>query len=133
MEKAKHITKKLYEHSFVRYVIIGGTTFAIDFFLLVFLHGVLNVNLVIATTVAYWTSIAFNFLTNRCWTFGATNTNIVKHLGAYLLLLGFNYVFTVAFVTGTTHLGMHYTLAKVLAVGIQINWTYFAYKKIIFL
>ncbi len=132
MEKVKHISKTLYNHSFVRYIVIGGTTFAIDFFLLVLLHGVLNVNLFIATTIAYWTSIAFNFVANRYWTFGATETHIAKHLGAYMLLLGANYVFTVLFVTGMTHLGMHYTVAKVLAVGIQISWTYVAYKKIIF-
>lgn len=132
MEKVKHISKTLYNHSFVRYIVIGGTTFAIDFFLLVLLHGVLNVNLFVATTIAYWTSIAFNFLANRYWTFGATETHIMKHLSAYMILLGANYLFTVAFVTGMTHLGMHYTIAKVLAVGIQISWTYVAYKKIIF-
>lgn len=132
MEKVKHISKKLYEHSFVRYVVIGGTTFALDFMLLVFLHGFLDVNLVIATTIAYWTSIVFNFLANRYWTFGATETHIAKHLTAYLLLLGANYLFTVIFVTSATELGMHYTIAKILAVLIQISWTYVAYKKIIF-
>lgn len=132
MEKAKYISKKLYEHSFVRYVAIGGTTFAIDFMLLVGLHGMLNLNLFIATTVAYWTSIAFNFLANRFWTFGATETHIMKHLTAYLILLAVNYLFTVLFLTVATHLGMHYTVAKILAVLIQISWTYVAYKKFVF-
>lgn len=132
MEKVKHISKKIYEHSFVRYVVIGGTTFALDFFLLVVLHGFLHVNLFIATTVAYWTSIAFNFTANRFWTFGATETPITKHLAGYLTLLGINYLFTVAFLTIATHLGMHYTVAKVVSVIIQISWTYYAYKRIIF-
>ncbi|HZM64616.1 MAG TPA: GtrA family protein [Candidatus Saccharimonadales bacterium] len=132
MEKAKYISKALYQHSFVRYVVIGGTTFAIDFFLLVALHGFLNINLIIATTVAYWVSIAFNFLANRFWTFGATETHIAKHLASYLTLLGVNYLYTVGFLTIATHFGMHYTVAKVIAVITQISWTYFIYKKYIF-
>ncbi len=132
MEKAKLISKKIYEHSFVRYVVIGGSTFALDFVLLVLLHGFLDINLFIATTFAYWTSIAFNFVANRFWTFGATETPITKHLAGYLTLLGVNYLFTVGFLTVATHLGMHYAVAKVLAVLIQISWTYVIYKKYIF-
>lgn len=132
MEKIKSFAGFLYRHSLVRYVITGGTTFMLDILLLVLLHGYLNVNLVIATSVAYWTAIAFNFFVNRQWTFGATDTHIVKHLTAYLTLLGANYLFTVAFVGIASALGMHYTIAKVLAVILQTSWTYLAYKKIIF-
>jgi putative flippase GtrA len=132
MEAAVQITKRLYQHSFVRYVVIGGTTVGLDFGLLVLLHGALNVNLIVAITLAYGTSIIFNFTANRLWAFGATQQSVARHLGPYLLLLGFNYLFTVGFVAGTTNLGLHYTIAKLLAVGIQISWTYIAYKKLIF-
>ncbi|HSX32124.1 MAG TPA: GtrA family protein [Candidatus Saccharimonadales bacterium] len=132
MEKVKQVGGFLYRHSFVRYVLIGGTTFAIDFFLLVLLHGVLNVNVIVAATISYWTSIAFNFVANRFWTFGATETHIAKHAASYGMLLGFNYLFTIGFIAGATHLGMHYTIAKVISVAIQMAWTYLAYKKLIF-
>lgn len=123
----------MYAHSFVRYLAVGGTTFAIDFFLLVFLHGVLGVNVLIAATISYWVSIAYNFLVNRFWTFSATEkSGLARHLVLYLLLLGFNYLFTIAFLAVTGHLGMHYTIAKVLAVAIQMTWTYVTYKKVIF-
>ena len=132
MENIKRFSRKVYEHSFVRYVVIGGSTFSIDFFLLVFLHGILNVNLIIAATISYWTSIAFNFTANRFWTFGATDTNIIKHMAAYGTLLGFNYLFTIGFISVATHYGLKYTVAKVLAVAIQILWTYVIYKKVVF-
>jgi putative flippase GtrA len=132
METVKHISRKVYEHSFVRYVAIGGTTFMLDFLILVLLHGVLGVNLLVAATISYWSSIIFNFVANRVWTFGATETHIAKHAVAYGILLGFNYVFTLAFVGIASHMGMHYTIAKVFAVAIQIPWTYIAYKKVIF-
>jgi len=132
MEKAKQISRKVYEHSFVRYVAIGGTTFVIDFSLLVFLHSFMHAPLLVAATISYWSSIAFNFLANRFWTFGATETHIAKHAVAYGVLLGANYLFTIGFIAGATHLGVAYTIAKVMAVAVQIPWTYVAYKKVIF-
>jgi putative flippase GtrA len=113
-------------------VAIGGTTFALDFSLLVFLHSFLHMPLLISASLSYWSSIVFNFLANRFWTFNATETHLAKHATAYAALLGVNYLFTVGFIAGTTHLGLDYALAKVISVAIQIPWTYIAYKKIIF-
>lgn len=132
MEKAINLSKKLYAHSFVRYVVIGGSTFALDFGLLVFLHSALGVNVLVAATISYWSSIAFNFYANRHWSFGVKDSPIGRHLVAYGVLLGINYLFTVGFIGVATHFGMHYTIAKILSVGIQISWTYFAYKKFVF-
>lgn len=132
MENVKRFSKKIYSHSFVRYIIIGGGTFAIDFLLLVLLHGFLGINVLVAATISYWTSIVFNFISNRFWTFGATETHIIKHIAYYGVLLVLNYIFTIAFIGIATDHGMHYTYAKILAVAIQMSWTYFAYKKIIF-
>jgi putative flippase GtrA len=132
MEQAKALTKKLYYHSLIRYIVIGGVTFLMDFLLLVLLHGVLDVNVLIAASLSYWTAIAFNFVANRFWTFGATDTPVIKHLIAYLLLLGFNYLFTVAFIGIATNLDVHYTVAKIVSVAIQTSWTYALYKKVIF-
>jgi putative flippase GtrA len=132
MEIVKEISKQLYRHPFVRYLCIGGTTFALDFFILVFLHGTLDINLLVAATISYWSSIAFNFIANRFWTFGATETHIAKHAVAYGILLGCNYLFTLAFIASATHIGIHYTIAKIVSVIIQMSWTYIAYKKVIF-
>lgn len=132
MEKVKHVSKKLYEHSFVRYVVIGGTTFTLDIGLLVLFHEVFNLPVIFSATASYWLSIAFNFIANRLWTFGASESSIGRHLTFYLALLGFNYLFTIGFIAAATHMGMHYTIAKVLALACQISWTYIAYKKVIF-
>ncbi len=104
----------------------------IDFVLLIVLHGALGMNVLVAATISYWTSIVFNFLSNRFWTFGATETHIIRHIAAYGVLLGLNYLFTIAFIGVATHMGLYYTYAKILAVAIQMTWTYVAYKKIIF-
>jgi putative flippase GtrA len=132
MHKIIEAGQKLAEQRFVRYVIVGGTTFALDFFLLVFLHGALGVDLLIAATISYWSSIGFNFWVNRIWTFGATDSGVAKHLTFYLTLLACNYGFSIAFIAAGTSLGMHFTIAKILATGFQTIWTYIAYKRFIF-
>jgi len=132
MEKVKDISKQLYRHSFVRYVAIGGTTFALQFALLLLFHGAFGIVLPVAVSIAYWLAIVFNFTANRLWAFEAVSTRIAKHATAYGILLGINYIFTLAFVTIATHLGMVYTVASILAVIIQVSWTYVIYKKVIF-
>jgi putative flippase GtrA len=122
----------LYGHHFVRYLFVGGSTFVIDFSILFVLHGKVGMSLSIATSVAYWTSLIYNFLLNRWWTFSAgENKDLRKHLLLYAVLLSFNYLFTLAFVDALSH-SVNYLLAKALAVVIQMSWTYFVYKNIIF-
>lgn len=132
LQKTKVMAAQLYRHSFVRYVVIGGTSFAIDFLLLIGLHSSLGVNVILAATISYWTSITFNFLANRAWTFEVGEQSIMKHLVAYLTLLAANYLFTIAIIAIGQQLGIHYTVAKVVAVVIQMAWTYLVYKKVIF-
>lgn len=122
----------LYRHNLVRYLFVGGTTFIIDFGLLVLLHGKLHLNITLATTIAYWSSILYNFTLNRNWTFSASeNKKLHKHLAAYGILLGCNYLFTIAFVSIASHF-MNYAVAKTIAVILQTSWTYRIYKNVIF-
>lgn len=130
IKRIRTLTFVLYNHRFVRYVFVGGTTFILDLSLLVLLHGLAHVNLAVATSIAYWLAIIYNFALNRWWSFSASqNSSLRKHLPPYLLLLGFNYLFTVLFV-GFFSRYMHYEIAKVIAVPIQMIWTYPLFKRI---
>lgn len=132
MKEIRGLLAYLYRHHFVRYLLVGGTTFFIDFGTLLFLHGVLDLNLAASTSVAYWLSILYNFTLNRYWTFDAREKeSLLKHMSAYFILLIINYLFTVTFVS---IVGEHinFIIAKVLAVAIQMIWTYPTYKNVIF-
>jgi putative flippase GtrA len=130
IKKIKALSSDLYNHRFIRYVFVGGTTFVLDISLLVLLHSFLHINLAIATSLAYWIAIIYNFILNRWWAFSASeNSSLRKHLPPYLVLLGFNYLFTVLFV-GFVSRVIAYELAKVIAVPIQMIWTYPLYKRI---
>lgn len=133
MTKIKHLILFLYRHHFVRYLIVGGTTFILDFILLFCLHGVLSLNLAASTSVAYWVSMSYNFMLNRYWTFDAREKESLKrHITTYFMLLIANYLFTVCFVSVVGE-HIYYILAKGFAVGIQMIWTYYIYKRYIFI
>lgn len=111
---------------------VGGTTFMIQLVLLFILHGKEDIKLPIATSIAYWASIVYNFCMNRWWTFSATeNKNLHKHLVAYGSLLLFNYLFTVIFIHFASR-GINYAFANALAVPFQMLWNYYMYKNVIF-
>ncbi len=132
MKKTSALVIYLYNHHFVRYLFVGGSTFVIDFGLLFALHGKAHVNLAIATSLAYWISIAYNFSLNRHWTFSQRDkSDLRRHLSTYLVLLGFNYLFTVIFIDLVSH-HINYLAAKAIAVLISMSWTYFVYKNYIF-
>jgi len=132
MKKIKTLTIYLYNHHVIRYLFVGGTTFIIDLGLLVLLHGKEKMWLPLATFIAYSVSVVFNFSLNRWWTFSASESKSLRqHIAPYAILLGFNLLFTVAFVSIVSHF-VNYAIAKVMAVIIQISWTYFIYKNVIF-
>lgn len=132
MEKIRTTVTFLYRHHFVRYLIVGGTTFVIDFGTLILLHGKLGFGIAASTSVAYWLSIAYNFILNRYWTFDVwEKDSLQRHLTTYLFLLIINYFFVVTFVSfASDHI--NYLYAKAIAVIIQMIWTYPVYKYFIF-
>lgn len=132
MNRVNEFTLLLYRHHFVRYLLVGGTTFVIDFALLFMLHSKASVGIAVATTISYWVSITYNFVLNRYWTFDAREKESLKrHVATYFLLLVLNYIFAVAFVSIMSH-HINYIFAKAIAVLIQMIWTYPVYKKVIF-
>ncbi len=139
MNIMKPIITKLYYHNLIRYIIVGGGTFIIDFGLLFFFRIQLHIPLAIATSIGFWVAVLFNFTLNRTWSFSVNETkSLHKHALAYGLLLAFNYSFTVIFVSFMDH-ALHslnaskaLAISKILAVLIQTSWTYIIYKNYIF-
>ena len=132
MNRTKQAATLLYRHHLVRYTLVGGTTFIIDFGLLLFFKTRIHTSLAVATSVGYWISIMYNFTLNRWWSFSATEVHsLSRHALTYGILLAFNYLFTLIFVSIVSHL-VYFGVAKILAVLIQTSWTYFIYKNYIF-
>lgn len=119
--------------SFRRYLFVGVSTVMLDFLLLLILRSKFSSGLLSAVSIAYWISIAYNFTLNRYWSFEASKGLVPRQLFLYGLLLIFNYLVTLAVVWGIESVGISEYLAKLMALGLTITWTYIFYKKIIFI
>lgn len=114
-----------------RYLLVGGVSFAVDFFLLVFLHEYFGVELWLATPIAFLTSFAANYLLSRFFTFagtGARGTSFVK----YVALVAFNTVAASLIVSGFEAVGSSYMLGKIASTAMMTVWNFFAYKHWVF-
>ncbi len=131
-EKLRNLTLYLYKHHFVRYLLVGGTTFLIDFGLLYTLHTHFAVKIAAATSIAYWVSITYNFVLNRHWSFDSREKeSLQRHITTYFFLLIFNYFFVLLFVSFFSH-HINFVIAKAIAVMMQMIWTYYIYRNYIF-
>lgn len=117
-------------HAF-RYLLVGGLSFVIDLGLLVLLHEVFFVDLLVATPIAFLTSLLFNFVLQRFFTFKATNSHRAS-IAKYVLLVVFNTVATDVIVTAFEHTAAGYQIGKVVSTALMTVWNFFLYKYWIF-
>jgi putative flippase GtrA len=118
--------------SLVRFVVVGGLSFATDFGSLYLLHGVLGILLAPATVMAFAIAFVVNFGLNRIWAFRASGA-VGQQLRRYLYLVAVNLVLTVLIVQGLTLLGLPYLVAKACSTAVLTVGNYFVSRKWIFL
>lgn len=124
-------SKFILNNEIVRFVIVGGISFAIDLGLLILLHEVFKVELWLATPVAFLASLAFNFALQRMFTFRARNGTSVSFI-KYCLLVIFNTFAVDVIVNLVDWLGAGYQIGKVVSTVMITAWNFLLYKHWIF-
>ena len=118
----------------LRYIIVGGTSYAIELAALLLLVHVLHFNTTLAVSVGFWLGLVISFLLQKFLAFKNTDTRarrLTIQTVYYALLVLFNYGFTLLFV----HLlepFIDLSIARTLALIITTAWNYVIYKKVIF-
>jgi putative flippase GtrA len=115
----------------VRYLLVGASSFVLDLGVLVLLREVVQAPLWLATSVAFWGSLAYNFTLQRSLTFSASGA-MHRHLFRYAALLVLNYVATVGIVVAAQRGGIGYATGKIIATGLLTLTTYVAYREWVF-
>jgi putative flippase GtrA len=115
----------------VRFLIVGGLSFAIDLGMLMLLHEVFSVELWLATPIAFLTSLVFNFILQRVFTFRAQNGRSVS-LFKYCVLVAFNTLAVDLIVNGAEWLGLGYQIGKIVSTAMITAWNFLLYKHWIF-
>lgn len=127
--------KKLINHSTaIKYLLTGGLTFAVDYLLLLTCYYVFSLPLWVATTIGYLGGLCTSFSINRTWVFGerGKQRKMTRQLVEYILLLLFNYMFTVFAVRSLDSLGVSPAISKIVITAMIAGWNYIIFNKVIF-
>ena len=114
------------------YLVIGSLTVVVDIGLLALLHESYGVPLGLATTVAFCTAVAVNFLLNRTVMSSRSSRGLTQHALRYSSLVVANYVITIAVVTAAGHVGDRYLVAKVAVIAGSTAWNFLLYRHWVF-
>src|SRR3989344_7266996 len=132
-EKIKLVILKVksvfFTASFIRYLVIGFSTFGLQIFLLNTFTDLLNLEKNLANAYSLGFSMVFNFTLTNFWTFKAGNREKKKKLGKYLTLAAFNYLFSlVSFNIMTGNLKIDKNIAVIINTGLVVCWNFILYK-----
>lgn len=133
-----NITKKVLSivltRSFIRYLIIGFSTFFMQLFLLFVFSQLLNLEKIIANIFSTLLSMIFNFTMSNFWTFKLSSKSSGKKLGKYIMIASFNYIFDViiAFPFLASTLKVNQYISKIIITGVIVCWNFLIYKLWVF-
>lgn len=153
-KKISDTTRKLLVKSYVRYLIVGATSFALDFLIYNFLLVVLRSqpqpdwaysigNLVglspeaslvlVSNIISLLTSLSFNFIASNYWTFQAGGAKKRRKIMRYATIAGFNFLLNnVILSIQVEYFSVNPIIAKVIVTGAQTLWTFLIYKVWVF-
>ena len=123
----------LLNHSASRYAAVGILAFAVDYTLLLFTYYVMAAPLVVATTVGFLVGFVISFCGNKRWAFGGEQRKqTTRQATESLVLLVFNYLFTVGAVAFLNQHGLPPAIGKLLVIAMIMCWNYTLYRWVIF-
>lgn len=120
--------------NFIKYVIVGLSTFALQILLLFVLTQVVTIDKVTANIFAALLSTLFSFYLSNKWSFKNNSKKNAAKLAKYTLLAVFNYCYDtlLAFPFLAITLGINQYLVKAIITGTIVIWNFFIYKLWIF-
>ncbi|MBO3101387.1 GtrA family protein [Cellulomonas fengjieae] len=116
----------------IGFLAIGALSYAVDAGLLWLLIRYGQVDLRIAATVGFWTSVLANFTLNR-WLFHRNAAGgLSRHTMRYATLLCVSYLVTLAGLSAAERVGMNILVAKTLLTAVISVWNFVLYRAWVF-
>jgi putative flippase GtrA len=126
---------------FLRYCIVGGLAFLVDFGLLNLFNKILpeqgGYRLYIATAIGFIAGLVFNYIFSLIFVFNsAKHSKVGRSVGAFLIFAvvgGVGLGLTeLGMYVGVALLGIHFMLVKIVVTGVVLLWNYLGRKIFIF-
>ena len=124
------LIRKVFNHSGFRYLLVGGSSFVLDFGVLYVLHEIAEIRLWISTGIAFLCSFFYNFTLQKMFAF-SSQAHTPRSLVKYVLLVGFNTIATIGIVA-VLYVYIGWIAAKIVSTVMTTVWNYLAYRHIIF-
>ena len=113
---------------FAKYFIVGFSGVFLDLGTLIIFTKYFGIMPWLAVVFNQVITLSYNFLLNKYWSF-KDKTMPQRQLVRYLILAGYNYLFSVAVMyIFNTRLGFDYRLVRVGTIALMVLWNFFLYK-----
>lgn len=111
-----------------RYVFVGGTAFAVDFFFLYFFSDICGIYYLISAVLSFIISVLVNYIMSTKWVFNQDNIeNKVLEFNLFILISTIGLVFTeILLWLFTDVFGLYYLLSKIISAIIVMFWNFIA-------
>lgn len=134
----KKIFDTISSKQFIRFFIIGISTFALDFLLLSLFIVALNISSeehlkqTFANIGSSAVAIVINFIIQKKWAFQSTNKNVGKEAGKFVTVHIFNLITYQTILFSVINFALPAWLTKIIVTAIQIVSSFMFYKHFVF-
>ncbi|WP_063711282.1 GtrA family protein [Nocardia asiatica] len=123
---------RLVPATFLGFALINSGTFAVDLALLTVLHGLFDLPIWLAVTVAYVCAFGISFVLNRTFNFHS-HAPVGRQAAIYVVVVVVNYfAFILGVGSGLTALGLQYHVSRLLAGACEAVYMYSAMRWVVF-
>jgi putative flippase GtrA len=144
--RAVSIGKFYLNKQFLSFFVAGFTAFLADFSVLSLLIYIVKFNpeiklidtesikmsLFISNVVSVTVGILVGYAINRYWAFNSRSEKVTSQLSRYIAVCIMNLFINNAIFGFLVPIGIPAVIAKVIATGLQMIWTYVLYKVLVF-
>lgn len=120
--------KKLIDQ-ILKFGVVGGLAFLIDYGLLYVLTEFVGIHYLISSVISFTISLIFNYILSIKWVFDVTKKQTAKEITIFVILsvigLGINQV---VMYVGSDLLHIYYMLTKIVATAIVMVWNFVTRK-----
>ena len=107
-----------------KFLVVGGLGALVNTGMLVILYHELHLALVVASALATELAIGHNYLWNDRWTFAQRSLSLSRFAKFNLVSLGGQCVTVATLWILVQHVGLHYIVANVIAIGLAVAWNF---------
>lgn len=114
----------------LKFGVIGGIAFVIDYLTLIICKELLNLNLFISTALAFTVSVIFNYIASIKWVFNVDeNSNSKKNFTVFIILSIVGLILTeIIMDIGVHDFNISYLIVKIVATGIVMVFNFITRK-----